>query len=125
MHADVHVGELTGRTLLVVTAGLVLVAIPLAGGSWSVARDQWLAYNAAPIASSWADRAGWQLSNVTASAGTVRILTIGLPPEADPYTLRTELDEAGLNEADLVIELIAGGARYCQAGSSLCTREDS
>lgn len=116
----VHVGELTGRTLLAVVAGVVLVALPLAAGSWSVAQDERLAYVAGPIAQAWADEATWQVASISASAGTIEVTALGPPPEADPAELRAELDEAGLEEADLLIRLVVGGTRLCQAGTTTC-----
>ncbi len=114
------VGELTGRTLVVVVAGVILVAVPLAAGSLSVARDERLAYLAGPIAQSWADRAGWQVATISASAGTIRVTALGPPPEADTAALRAELDDAGLEDADVIIRLVVGGTRLCAAGSTQC-----
>jgi uncharacterized hydrophobic protein (TIGR00271 family) len=119
--ADLPVGQLRGRTLAVVVAGVLVVSVPLAAGSASVARDAALQSKATPVARQWAQAASWQIATVSVSGGEVIITALGPPPEAKPEQLRQALDDAGLADADLSIRLVVGGARTCPAGESTCT----
>jgi uncharacterized membrane protein len=114
------VGRLRGSTLAVVGAGVLLVAVPLAGGSLSVALDQQLRAEATPVAEAWARQNGWQVATVTATGGTVTIQALGPPPEAKAEALRAAFDAAGLTEVDVAVQLVVGGARFCPAGSTTC-----
>ena len=116
----VTLGALTGRTLLAVVLGIIVVSVPLAAGSLTVARDELLAFHARPLASEWASRYGWQVAEVSARSGTVVVTALGPPPEAAPEDLRAELDDAGLKDVNLLIRLVLGGARYCEAGAPEC-----
>jgi uncharacterized hydrophobic protein (TIGR00271 family) len=119
--AGLPVGALTGRTLAVVGGGVLLVSVPLAAGSYSVYRDELLAFQAAPITQEWASEAGWQATTVDASKGVILVVALGAPPDADPRGLRAALDEGGLEESDLRIRLVVGGIRDCPAGERVCS----
>ncbi|MCU0283339.1 MAG: DUF389 domain-containing protein [Candidatus Nanopelagicales bacterium] len=119
--AGMPVGHLHGRTLVVVAAGVLVVAVPLAGGSLSVALDQLLRAEATPIAEQWARQNNWQVATVSVTGGTVTIQALGPPPEARAEELRAAFDEAGLGDVDVAVQLIVGGARFCPAGSATCT----
>jgi uncharacterized hydrophobic protein (TIGR00271 family) len=114
------VGRLRGSTLAVVGAGVLLVAVPLAGGSLSVALDQQLQAKATPIAEQWARENGWQVATVSVSGGSVTIQALGPPPEAKAEALRAAFDEAGLADVDVAVQLIVGGARFCPTGETTC-----
>ena len=119
--ARLPVGHLRGSTLAVVAAGVVLVAVPLAGGSAAVARAEQIRAQATPIAETWAREYGWQVAVVEVTGGLVTVSALGPPPEADVAQLRAEFDEAGLGEVDLTIRLVVGGARSCPAHSDTCS----
>ncbi len=119
--AGIPVADLTGRTLAIVTGGVLLVSVPLAAGTLSVARDRQLVATAKPIAASWAQAQDWAITTVEASGGQVVVTALGPPPGADPEDLRAELDKAGLSSADLQIRLIVGGVRNCVAREAVCT----
>jgi uncharacterized hydrophobic protein (TIGR00271 family) len=119
--AGYPVGVLRGRTMAVVVAGLLLVAVPLTIGSASVIRDQRLIAQAQPIAQSWARAAGWQVTTVEAVNGVIVVTALGPPPQVNPALLRTELNADGLSGSDLTIRLIVGGTRLCAAGTNTCT----
>jgi uncharacterized hydrophobic protein (TIGR00271 family) len=119
-HGGLPVGKLTGGTLAVVVGAVILVAIPLTGGSLAVARDQQLKADAQPVAEAWARTNNWQVANVAVSGGVVAITALGPPPEAKVEALRAAFDEAGLSGVDLLVQLVVGGARYCPAGSTTC-----
>lgn len=114
------VGHLSGWSLVTVAAMLVVVIVPLAAGSLSVARDQFLIRSARPVAEAWARAAGWDIAVVDASRGTIVVTALGPPPEVKPAELRKELNAAGLADADLVIRLVVGGTRVCAAGGETC-----
>ncbi|MGB7982175.1 MAG: DUF389 domain-containing protein [Candidatus Nanopelagicales bacterium] len=119
--AGLPLGALTGRTVALVVASVLLVAIPLTAGTLSVLRDQQLVATATPIARSWAQEKGWAVATVEASGGRVVVTALGPPPEVDPQGLRRELDAAGLETADLQIRLIVGGVRNCPPGALECS----
>jgi uncharacterized hydrophobic protein (TIGR00271 family) len=114
------VGVLRGRVLVVVAAMLVVVAVPLAVGSLSIARDEQLAAQARPIAEAWGGQAGWDVTTVEAINGTIVVTAFGPPPEVPGTLLRAELNAAGLSGADLTIRLVVGGSRFCPAGGTTC-----
>jgi uncharacterized hydrophobic protein (TIGR00271 family) len=120
MSAGRPVGALSRATLVSIAALLLLVAIPLAVGSASIARDEGLAAQARPIASAWARAAGWSLVDIEARNEVIVVTAFGPPPEIDPASLRVALDEAGLGSDDLTMHLIVGGSRYCPSGRNIC-----
>jgi uncharacterized membrane protein len=113
-------GRFSRRTVAVVAVMLVLILLPLAVSTASLARDQVSQREATPIAQSWADRAGWQVTTVQVVNGQIIVTALGPPPEADTDDLRRELNDAGLEDLDLVIRLVVGGTRLCPAGGTTC-----
>lgn len=109
-----QVGELRGRTLVAVAALIVVVAVPLSIGSARVVADRLDEAAASPIAREWAQTQGWRVASLEVRDGTLRLVAIGAPPEAEPETLRAELDEAGI-ELDLLVSLVVGGQRELPA----------
>lgn len=103
-----EVGVLRGRTLVLVAALVLVVAVPLSLGSARVIADRLAEAQATPIATDWAEARGWRVVSVEVRDGTVRLVAIGPPPEVDPETLRDELDTAGI-DLDLVVSLVVGG----------------
>lgn len=118
--AGLPVGVLTGRTIAVVAALVVLVAVPLTTGTLVVAQDQQLASQARSLAGDWAQSQGWQVASVDARNGTIIVTALGPPPNADVAQFRRTLNENGLADADLNIRLIVGGTRFCAAGGDSC-----
>lgn len=116
--AGVEVGELKGRTLVVVAALVVLVAVPLSLGTARVVADRLAEAEATPIATAWAEANGWQVAALNVRDGSLRLTALGPPPELDPSVLRAELDAAGV-ELDLVVNLVVGGQVELPAGSGL------
>lgn len=119
----IPVGNLRGRSLVVVGALVVIVAIPLTAGSIAVAQDQLLASRAQPLAESWASQNRWLVSNLTASDGQVVVTALGSPPDADPAQLRKTMNDNGLGSAGLVVRLVLGGSVTCPSGGMVCTRD--
>jgi uncharacterized hydrophobic protein (TIGR00271 family) len=118
------VGALSGRSLATVAVMLVIVVVPLASGSANVARDQQLTTAARPVAEQWAAKAGWQATFVDASQNTIEVTALGPPPDLDPSTLRVELNQAGLESANLVVRLVVGGSRICPANGTTCEKAE-
>ena len=109
------VGELRGRTLVIVVAMLVVVAVPLTIGSTTAAREQWVISQAKPVAESWANGQSWQVQDVSYRQGALRVVAIGQVPEADDDSLRKALDEAGLADVTLKVTLLIGGSKTLPA----------
>jgi len=114
------VGDLRGRSLVVVLGLVVLVAIPLGFGSAAVARDQLLESKTRALAQDWAAKSKWTLTDIAARDGVVAVSAIGSPPDASPEELRRMMDSGGLGDADLLVVLSAGGGRICPAGQTTC-----
>jgi uncharacterized hydrophobic protein (TIGR00271 family) len=115
------VGELRGRTLVLVGALVVIVAIPLGFGTLSVALDGLLASRAKPLAESWASQNKWLLTTLSANDGEVVVTALGSPPDADPSELRKAFNDNGLGNAGLTVRLVLGGSATCPSGGDTCT----
>jgi uncharacterized hydrophobic protein (TIGR00271 family) len=118
--SGVPLGKLSAPTLAVIGLLLLLVSIPLAVGSVAIARDELLASQARPVATTWAASAGWEVADVQATNQAVIVTAFGPPPELDPSSLRQSLNDAGMSANDLLIRLVVGGSRSCPAGGSVC-----
>ena len=119
-HAGITVGDLRGRALAPVVALVVLVSVPLALGSASIARDELLALQAQPIADAWATAAGWETESVEAANQVIVVSVVGKQPEPDAALLRRQLSEAGLADAGLTVHLAEGGIETCPAHGTSC-----
>lgn len=120
LEGGLPVGHLRGRSLVVIGALLVVVAVPLTAGTVSVARDQRLASTAGPIAEAWASQNNWLVTTLSAEGGRVIVTALGSPPDADPADLRRELNENGMAGAELVVRLVIGGSVTCAADGETC-----
>jgi len=117
-------GTVTGgvgrRTITIIVALLVVVALPLGIGTFNVAYDSLVQVKATPIAQAWATKAGWQVTTVTVVNRTIIVTALGPPPEVEVDSLRTALNDAGYSADDVVIRLVVGGTRLCAAGGTTC-----
>lgn len=113
--AGLPVGRLSGTTLALVIGFVVVVAVPLGIGSAGVARQQQVLSSAQPVADQWAASEGWLVTSVTFRQNTLRIVALGNVPEADPNSLRTLLDDAGLDDIDAEVALVLGGTKRLPA----------
>jgi uncharacterized hydrophobic protein (TIGR00271 family) len=111
VNAGVPVGTLGARTVATVGLSLLLMAVPLAYGSWLVLQEQIIISRAEPVANRWAAEQGWQVTDVQVRRGTLYVVAIGRPPEASDAALREQLDAAGLGDVVVVVTLIIGGSR--------------
>lgn len=105
------VTDLRKRSLIVVAGMVILVAIPLAYGSWKVIQDERISFIASPIAHQWADEQDWDITKVNSEGGTLVVIALGRPPEVDVDVLRERMDDAGLQDVDMEISLVLGGAQ--------------
>lgn len=108
---DIEVSALRGRTLVAVIASLIAVSSPLAAGSVSVAREQWVVAQARPLAEEWTESQGWELTDVFVRGRTLYIVALGLRPKADLDGLRADVSEAGLGDYEVEVTLVLGGSR--------------
>ncbi|MBD7951970.1 MULTISPECIES: DUF389 domain-containing protein [Oerskovia] len=113
--AERFVGPLRGASLVTVAAALLVVAVPLSAISQHVLRQNADKIAAAPVAAAWAEQEQWTITGIAFSGSVLRIEAIGPAPEADPGTLRTALDEAGLADVDVDVTLVIGGTRRLPA----------
>jgi len=113
-------GNVGRRTITIIVALLVVVAVPLAIGTLNVAYDQLVQAKATPIAQAWATKAGWQVTTVQVVNRTITVTALGPPPEVEVDSLRTALNDAGYSGDALLIRLVVGGTRFCAAGGTTC-----
>ena len=103
--------DLTKKSLAIVVGMVILVAIPLAYGSWKVIQDQRISYIASPIATQWADEQDWDITKVKSEGETLIVIALGRPPEVNVEVLRERMDDAGLQDVDMEISLVLGAAQ--------------
>ncbi|MEU4564829.1 DUF389 domain-containing protein [Actinoplanes sp. NPDC023936] len=114
--AGVAVGTLGAKSLVTVGLAVLLVAAPLGYGSWHVLQQQIIIAKAHPVVERWAAEQGWQLTDLQVQTGTLHVVAVGRPPQADETVLRADLDAAGLGDVNAVVTLVAGGSRDLPAG---------
>ncbi|MFC1442382.1 MULTISPECIES: DUF389 domain-containing protein [Streptacidiphilus] len=119
--AGLPLGRLTGRTLAVVAAAVLLVAVPLTTGTVTVSQDLSTAADATPVAKQWAAQGRWQVADVQSRSGTIVVTVLGIPPTPASSQLRTALNSAGLAAHPLQIHLVGGNTRTCPAHGDTCT----
>lgn len=102
------VGTLRARTVALVGASVVVVAVPLGLGSYQVLRDQTVVTTAQPVADAWARERSWQVVDVTVQQGVLQVVAGGLPPVADARALRAALDGAGLADVPARFSAVLG-----------------
>lgn len=91
--------------------GLVLVAVvvlcvPLAATSSTIAQQSLDISSINDAASTWAEEEGWRVVEVTATDDGYDLVVAGAPPEPDLDQLEAELESAGVGDADITVELI-------------------
>lgn len=116
--ADIGVGHLRGRTLAVVAASLLVVAVPLTAGSVSAAREQLVVAQAQPVAEDWASELGWTVTDVYLRGDTLHVVVLGLRQAKNlgVAALREDLAAAGVDEPDIEVTLVLGGSRTDTGG---------
>lgn len=103
------VGRLKARTVVVVIAAVLALAVPLGVGSLVVVQQELMVARAAPVAQEWAAAQGWQISDLSVRQGELQIVALGPPPTITDTGLRERLDAAGLAGVDVRVTLVLGG----------------
>lgn len=93
------------RATAVIVAGLAVISVPLGLTSSRIATTQLTESNVEDVAGTWAAQNGWQIDSVTTRASRTRIRASGSLPEPDTAALKQDLSAAGVNVADVTIEL--------------------
>lgn len=109
--SGVSVGVLTGRTLAIVAASVVVVTVPLGLGTRDVVQQQITIAAVRPVAEAWADQQGWEIADIVVRGQAIHIVALGPNPEPDPMTLRADLDAAGVDSLPLDVTLVEGVSR--------------
>ncbi|HEY5728296.1 MAG TPA: DUF389 domain-containing protein [Acidimicrobiia bacterium] len=95
-----------GRAIAVIVASVALIAVPLGMTSASIAAATAVERTVQDAADDWIDGSEWDLLGVTHSSTETTVRVTGPEPSPDPADLRSLLDEAGLDELTVVLELI-------------------
>ena len=119
--AGLQVGDVRGSTLALIAALVLVVSVPLAIASRTLATDVALANQARPIAEQWGAAAGWQVTEVDADSSVLSVTALCPPPAIDPALLRRALNDNGMTDAGLTVHLVVGGTLYCAAGGTTCS----
>jgi uncharacterized hydrophobic protein (TIGR00271 family) len=90
----------------VVIAFVVVLSVPLAVSTVRVSRDAVDRANVAPVASQWAEQAGWRIASVRSTNAGVEVVAAGGLPAPDPGSLRRALDAARLGEVHVIVALV-------------------
>ena len=95
--------EVRPRAVAVVVFVLV---IPLTASTRRITREFGQRSDAEAAAIAWADPSGWRILTVDADRAGLRIRAAGPLPSPDPTALRAALDDHGLADVDVVVELV-------------------
>jgi uncharacterized hydrophobic protein (TIGR00271 family) len=94
------------NAVLVVVALVVVIGIPLTISTLKISRDTALESDVRNITTAWADDREWLVLDVQSDHEGIVIRVAGPPPLPDPEGLAAALEAAGIDPADVVIELI-------------------
>ena len=94
------------RNVVIITAMVVAVSVPLTAASLSVARDTSREARTLAAARSFGDEVGWTVGNASTRNDVVFVHMEGPPPLPKTDRLRTELEERGVDPSDVHIELV-------------------
>lgn len=92
--------------VVVIATLAVIVAIPLIASSVQITRSKQQQSAVSTVATAWADEAGWGVESVDPSGGHVRVRVLGPLPAPKPDQLRAQLDEAGLQDVTIDLEMV-------------------
>ena len=94
------------NVVIIITAMVVAVSVPLTAASLSVARDTSREARTLAAARSFGDEVGWTVGNASTRNDVVFVHMEGPPPLPKTDRLRTELEERGVDPSDVHIELV-------------------
>ena len=104
-----------GRAVTLIGVLLVVVLIPLVINSTRTDTTTVRETDVQAVAQHWATAAGWSVFGVTTSGKRTLINATGPNPAPSLSTLRQDLDDAGLSDVDVGINLVR--AHYATPGS--------
>ncbi|MGH2597626.1 MAG: DUF389 domain-containing protein [Actinomycetota bacterium] len=90
----------------VIVAGLVVISVPLAYTSSRIAATTSDQSRVSDLADAWAARNRWEIVSVTTRPNGVLVRATGPLPDPETASLKSELDNAGLSDSNVTIELI-------------------
>ena len=91
---------------IAIVAGLLVISIPLATTSASIASSRSTESSVNRVADEWATRTGWTVVSVSTGPQGVQIRATGPMPEPETNSLRTALVAAGLSDVNISILLV-------------------
>ena len=91
---------------VVVAILVLLVAVPLWTTSIGVIQDTLAESRVSAVADDWASTADWDVVSVESRDGAVVVRAVGPLPAPTPEDLRRALDDAGVTDTDVRLELV-------------------
>ncbi len=95
-----------GRLVAAVVVALVVVAVPLTAISARTSTDAATESTIHGIADSWADGVGWTIVSVSTQPDGTLVRAAGPLPEPDTTVLRDALDDAGVGDESIELQLV-------------------
>ena len=105
--ADIH-GARDKRVgaVAVIVAAVIVLAVPLSITSRTVAVQSLQSNTINDVASAWVGGSGWRVADVAPTADGYRVLVAGTEPDPDTARLRAALNDAGLANVSVTVELV-------------------
>ena len=94
------------RAVVAVVVFVLVLVIPLTASTRRITSESRQRSDAEAAATAWADPSGWHIVTVDADRAGIRIRAAGPLPSPDPAGLRAALDDHGLDDVDVVVELV-------------------
>lgn len=94
------------EAIALVAVGTLAVAIPLSISSRSIAARSLAERSLGDVASDWADQADWRVVEIVTETDGYRVRLSGVLPAPDPDVLDQRLDDAGLGDQRVELELV-------------------
>jgi len=92
--------------VIAVVIFVVALAIPLGASTVQITRERLQTGDVAAVAKTWAEPAGWKIVGVDVDQNGVIVQAQGPLPAPEPDALRRALDEDGLADVDVRLELV-------------------
>jgi uncharacterized hydrophobic protein (TIGR00271 family) len=92
--------------IAIIVIFVVAISVPLAGTTSRIVNERLTSASVDDVAKQWAEKAGWEVVSVDFRDGSYVIRAVGQLPAPDPQRLRAKLDTAGLDHADVRLELL-------------------
>jgi uncharacterized hydrophobic protein (TIGR00271 family) len=91
---------------LVVVGAVVAIAVPLAATSRQLTSEELQKADVDAVAQAWATDRGWEVILVDSTEDGILVRAIGPLPTPEPASFRAALDDEGLDEVDVRLELL-------------------